>query len=138
MTPVRISISATVNAPVDKVWTAWTAPEHIVNWNFASDDWHCPKAENDLRVGGKLKSTMAAKDGSFAFDFEGTYTSIEPHKVISYVMPDNRKVDTTFTADGDITHISSVFDAEMENSVEMQQQGWQMILNNFKKYTESI
>ncbi|MGL5892624.1 MAG: SRPBCC family protein [Bacteroidia bacterium] len=131
-------VSAIVNAPVEKAWNAWTAPEHIVNWNFASDDWHCPSAENDIRVGGKLKATMAAKDGSFAFDFEGIYTVVDLHKAISFVLPDGRQVDVTFAPEGNTTHVTEVFDAETENSLEMQQQGWQMILNNFKKYTESI
>jgi uncharacterized protein YndB with AHSA1/START domain len=135
---ISLTISAFVNAPIEKVWNAWTAPEHIVNWNFASDDWHCPSAENDLRVGGKLKSTMAAKDGSFAFDFEGIYTFIDLHKTISHVLPDGRNVNTSFVSDGDVTHITGTFDAETENSLELQQQGWQAILNNFKKYTESI
>jgi uncharacterized protein YndB with AHSA1/START domain len=133
-----LTVSATVNATIEKVWNAWTSPEHIMNWNFASDDWHCPLSENDLRVGGKFKATMAAKDGSFAFDFEGVYTVVDLHKAISYVLPDGRKIEVTFAAEGNAILVTEVFDAETENSPEMQLQGWQMILNNFKNYTESI
>jgi uncharacterized protein YndB with AHSA1/START domain len=134
----ELTVSATINAPVEKVWNAWTSPEHIMNWNFATDDWHCPLSENDLRVGGKFKATMAAKDGSFAFDFEGVYTIVDLHNAISYVLPDGRKVAVTFIPEANTTRVTEVFDAETENSPEIQQQGWQMILNNFKNYTESI
>jgi uncharacterized protein YndB with AHSA1/START domain len=133
----KITVEATIQAPVEKVWKYWTNPEHIVNWSFASDDWHSPAAENDLREGGKFSSTMAAKDGSMSFDFWGVYTKIDDHKVIDYTMGDGRTVAITFSGDGDTTKIVETFEAESENSVEMQQGGWQAILNNFKKYTEA-
>jgi uncharacterized protein YndB with AHSA1/START domain len=116
--------------------TNWTAPEHISKWNNASEDWHTPSAENDLRINGQFKSTMAAKDGSMSFDFGGTYTNIEENKLIEYVLGDGRKVSISFTAQGDSTYISETFEAEQTNPVEMQKNGWQAILNNFKKYTE--
>jgi uncharacterized protein YndB with AHSA1/START domain len=133
----KITVKAIINAPIKKVWENWTKPEHITKWNFASDDWQCPKAENDMRVGGKYNARMEAKDGSFGFDFWGIYDKIETHKMIAYTLGDNRKVETTFVENGNQTEIITIFDAENENPVEMQQQGWQMILNNFKKYTEN-
>ena len=132
-----ITVENTVNAPADKVWKFWTEPEHIVNWNNASDDWHTPHAENDLKVGGKFKSTMAAKDGSFSFDFEGTYSRVEKNKAIEYTMPDGRNVKVAFEGKGDKTRVIETFDAEGTNPVEMQRAGWQAILDNFKKYTEA-
>lgn len=137
-TQSTITVSATVNAPVEKVWNAWNAPEHITKWCQASDDWHAPFAENDLRVGGKFTTTMAAKDGSFSFDFGGTYTTVDVNSEIAYVMEDGRKVLVMFTAEGDQTKVVEVFDPESQNTHEMQQAGWQAILDNFKKYTESI
>ncbi len=132
----NITIEATVNAPIERVWAYWNEPEHIKNWAFASDDWHCPASENDLRVGGKFSSTMAAKDGSFSFDFWGIYDEVDTNKYIAYTLGDDRKVSVTFTSDGDSTHIIQIFEAEETNPVEMQQGGWQAILNNFKKYAE--
>lgn len=132
-----VTIEATVNAPVDKVWNYWTAPKHITQWNNASQDWHSPRAENDLKVGGRFNIRMEAKDGSFGFDFEGIYDKVVTNKQIAYTMSDGRKVDTTFTANGNTTKIVTVFDAESENPVQMQRDGWQAILNNFKRYTES-
>ncbi|MBI1863499.1 SRPBCC family protein [Candidatus Microgenomates bacterium] len=135
-----ITVSATVHAPIAKVWEAWNKPEHIVQWAFASDDWEAPAAENDLKVGGRFKTTMAAKDKSAMFDLTGTYTAIREHELIEYTMDgeDARKVSTTFKQNGDTTDISTTFDMENENSVEMQRGGWQAILNNFKKHAESI
>lgn len=133
----KVTIDAVVSAQVNKVWDYWNLPKHITVWNTAHPDWHCPTAENDLKVGGKLKSRMEAKDGSFGFDFEGTYNEVAPQKKLSYVMPDGRHVTTTFEAIGDKTKVTTVFDAENENPVEMQKAGWQSILNNFKNYTES-
>ncbi len=130
-------VKATVSAPVEKVWQHWTAPEHITQWNQASDDWHCPSASNDLRVGGKFSAKMAARDGSFEFDFEGIYDEVEPHQKIAYTLGDDRKVSVLFSADGDSTHIVESFDAENIHSHEMQVAGWQAILNNFKNYTEA-
>ena len=132
-----ITVAATVNAPIEKVWDYFTQPQHIIQWNHASDDWHCPKAENDLRIGGKFSSTMAAKDGSFSFDFWGVYDDVLENELIMYTMGDGRTAKITFASNGDITEVVTDFEAEQENSVELQQGGWQMILNNFKKYTES-
>ena len=131
-----ITIEATVNAPVEKVWQYWNEPQHITQWATASDDWHAPYADNDLRKDGKFKTTMAAKDGSFSFDFEGVYTKIEPNKTIEYTMSDGRKVSISFTAKGNTTEIVETFEPESENPIDMQRDGWQAILNNFKKYTE--
>lgn len=133
-----LTIQATVNSPIEKVWKVWTSPEHITKWNSASDDWHTPKAENDLRVGGKFLSRMEAKDGSMGFDFIGTYDAVEHGKLISYVMEDGRKCKTTFTANGNETEITTSFDAETQNSEELQRAGWQAILNSFKLYCEGI
>lgn len=133
-----ITVTATVNAPVDKVWESWTKPEHITKWNSASDDWHTPTADNDLRKGGQFKSRMEAKDGSMGFDFWGIYDEIVPNKLISSTLGDGRKLDVTFTAVDNITHVTETFVAESENPLEMQQQGWQAILDNFKSYTEKL
>lgn len=129
-------IEATVGAPIQKVWDFWNKPEHITKWNFAHESWHCPSANNDLRVGGKLQSRMEAKDGSFGFDFEGTYDEVENLKKIAYTIADGRKVITHFADLGGKTQIATEFEAESQNSVEMQKGGWQSILDNFKKYTE--
>lgn len=132
-----ITIETTVNAPVEKVWKYWNEPAHITKWNSASNDWHTPWAKNDLRPGGKLTSRMEAKDGSFGFDFEGVYDVVKPNEYIEYTLGDGRKVKITLTSAGNGTHVSESFDAETENSEEMQRMGWQAILDNFKKYTES-
>jgi uncharacterized protein YndB with AHSA1/START domain len=133
---IKITISTTVNAPIEKVWSCWTEPEHITKWNNASEDWHTLNAENDLRVGGKFLSRMEAKDGSFGFDFEGVYDDVKLYEVISYNLGDERKVFITFKAQAKVTEIVETFDAESENSIELQRDGWQAILDNFKKYTE--
>lgn len=135
--PTVITVEATVNAPVAKVWEYWTKPEHITQWCQASDDWHAPKAENDVRVGGKFSTTMAAKDGSFSFDFWGVYDVVKENEIMEYTMGDGRRAWLKFTADGDKTHITERFEAENQNPAEMQQGGWQAILNNFKKHTEN-
>lgn len=131
-----ITVQNTINASIDKVWEFWTQPEHIKNWSFASAEWHSPKAENDLREGGKFTTTMAAKDGSMSFDFGGEYTLVEKHKAIKYVMEDGRKVEITFNETPDGVEIIESFDPESENSDEMQQGGWNSILDNFKSYVE--
>ena len=131
-----ITVKATVNAPLEKVWKLWTDPTHITKWNNASEDWHTPKAENDLRTGGKFLSRMEAKDGSMGFDFIGVYSLVDPFKRIAYTMEDGRKADITFLENGGITAISESFEAENMNSIELQEAGWQSILNNFKKYAE--
>jgi len=136
-TNIVITVSAIVNAPVQKVWEYWTNPKHITRWNNASDEWHTPRAENDLRVGGKFLSRMEARDGSMGFDFIGKYSKVEPHRLIKYTLEDDRKVQVSFDPDGDRTTVTEVFDAEHENSVELQQTGWQAILDSFKKYVET-
>jgi uncharacterized protein YndB with AHSA1/START domain len=134
----EITVSTTVNAPVEKVWECWTEPQHITNWNSASDDWHTPFAENDVRVGGKFTSRMEAKDGSFGFDLSGIYDEVKLYEVISYKLEDGRKVKITFKGQENETKITETFEAENTNSVEMQQSGWQAILDNFKKYMEQV
>jgi uncharacterized protein YndB with AHSA1/START domain len=131
-----ITVQTKVNTSIETVWKLWTSPEHVVKWNNASDDWHTPHAENDLKVGGKFKYTMASKDGTMSFDFEGVYTNIKEHALIAYEMADGRKVKIVFENDPDSIKITESFDPETENSEEMQQQGWQAILDNFKKYAE--
>lgn len=131
-----ITIESTINAPVEKVWEYWTMPEHITQWSFASDDWHTPHAENDLRVGGKFSSRMEAKDGSFGFDFGGVNDVITPNDYIEYTLADERKVKIYFKAEGDKTKVTETFEAEDTNPIEMQKGGWQAILDNFKKYAE--
>lgn len=133
----KITVSATINAPVEKVWKLWSTPEDIMQWNNASEDWHTPKAENDLRVGGIFTSRMEAKDGSFGFDFGGIYDVVDTNKRIAYTLGDERKVDVVFTAQGDSTQVDETFEAESTHSLEMQQGGWQAILDNFKKYAEA-
>ena len=133
-----ITVTATVNVTIDTVWDSWTNPAHIVNWNNASDDWHTPKASNDLRKDGRFTFTMAAKDGSFSFDFGGTYTSVEPKQKISYIMDDGRVATILFEQNGGSVSITETFQAEHIHSLEMQEAGWQAILNNFKKYTEGL
>lgn len=132
----QIIVETTVQTSVEKVWTLWTEPTHITKWNTASDDWHTPHAENDLRVGGKFLSRMEAKDGSFGFDFGGIYDEVLLHKVIAYTLGDGRKVNITFQGQDNETEVIVTFDAETENPIEFQQQGWQAILDNFKKYAE--
>lgn len=133
----KITVEATINAPLEKVWKIWTTPAHIMKWNNASDDWHTPTAENDLRVGGKFLSRMEAKDGSFGFDFWGIYDDVKTNERITYTMDDGRKVEIIFKSQGNTTIVTETFEAEGENSVELQQQGWQAILNNFKMHAES-
>ena len=133
----NITVENTVNAPVEKVWHYWTSPEHICKWNNASNDWHTPRAENDLRVGGKFLSRMEAKDGSMGFDFNGMYSEVKPNKLIAYTIEGGRKVKITFTSLGNSTKVVETFEAENENSIELQRGGWQAILDNFKKYTEA-
>jgi uncharacterized protein YndB with AHSA1/START domain len=130
---VKISVSVEVNAPVAKAWEAYTSPEAINQWNFASDDWQCRDARVDLRVGGSFSSHMEAKDGSFGFDFEGTYTNIVEYELIEYSFGD-RSAKVLFEQIGDSSKVTVEFDNEDENSVDMQREGWQAILNNYAKY----
>lgn len=133
----KITVETMVQAPVEKVWEYWTNPKHIIQWNSASDDWHTPKAKNDLRVGGRFTSRMEAKDGSMGFDFGGTYDAVKQNELISYTMDDDRKVTVTFFSKGKETKITETFEAETQNSVEMQRTGWQAIMDSFKNYVES-
>jgi uncharacterized protein YndB with AHSA1/START domain len=133
----QITVEATVKAPVDKVWKYWNGPEHITKWCSASPEWHTPSAENDLRVGGKFTSRMEAKDGTVGFDFEGEYTKVKPNELIEYKMSDGRQVRIVFDSKGNETKVIETFDAERENSEDMQREGWQAILNSFKTYSET-
>ncbi|WP_020401824.1 SRPBCC family protein [Gracilimonas tropica] len=137
MEPTRITISANIAATIEQVWDYWTLPEHITKWNFASDDWHCPDAQNDLREGGRYRARMEAKDGSFGFDFEAVYDEIIPKQRIVYTIEDGRSVRTEFGDLDGTTKVTTIFEAETENPVDMQREGWQAILNNFKNYTET-
>lgn len=137
MNATQITVETTVKAPVEKVWERYTSPEHIVKWNNASDDWHTTKAENDVRAGGKFLSRMEAKDGSFGFDFEGVYDDVKVNERIAYTMTDGRKAEIIFTGENSDTKMTVTFDAENENPIEMQREGWQAILDSFKKYTEA-
>lgn len=134
---IKIEVQVIVDATIDKVWKTWTTPADIIRWNAASDDWHTTRATIDLQVGGKFTSRMEAKDGSFGFDFEGIYDEIRINESLSYHLADDRKVKIKFTSLGSTTKVTETFDAENTNSIELQKNGWQSILNNFKKYTET-
>jgi len=134
--PTKVTVQTVIQAPAAKVWTYWTEPAHITKWNQASEEWHSPKAENDLRVGGKFVTRMEAKDGSMGFDFSGVYDVVKLHEEISYTMEDGRKVEITFLNQGDETKVIEIFDAESTHPIELQQAGWQAIMDNFKRYTE--
>lgn len=135
--PTILTIEALIQCPVEKVWAYWTEPEHITQWNTASEDWHTPRAENDLRVGGSFSSRMEAKDGSFGFDFGGIYDNVRTNEHIAYTIGDGRQVKIDFTQEGSATRVVESFEAEGSNPPEMQQAGWQSILDNFKKYAEA-
>jgi uncharacterized protein YndB with AHSA1/START domain len=132
-----ITVTTKVNSPVEKAWKHWTEPQHITQWNHASEDWHSPKAENDLRKDGKFNFRMEAKDGSFGFDFTGMYTAVKTNELIEYNIEDGRRVSISFETNENTTTITETFEAEEVNSIELQQNGWQAILNNFKQYTET-
>ena len=134
---MKISIETTINEPLETVWTAWTTPEDITQWNFASDDWICPKAEIEIKQGGSFNYRMEAKDGLMGFDFCGIFSIIEEPNKIEYVLEDDRKVLITFSETDQGIKLVEAFDAEDEHSAEQQKQGWQSILNNFKQYVES-
>lgn len=133
-----ITVSVKIKAPIEKVWEIWNAPEHIENWNAASSDWKTTSAKNDLRKGGKISSRMEAKDGSSGFDFEGIYNEVKAKEYLSYTLTDGREVGIDFKSDGKATILIESFEAENENSRELQEQGWQAVLNNFKRYVENI
>lgn len=134
---MKITVETNVKAPLDLVWSAYTTPEDIVKWNAASDDWHTTRASVDLREGGNFSSRMEAKDGSFGFDFAGTYTKIITQQLIEYAFGD-RHAQVEFTPHGNDVNVKVSFDAEAQNSADMQRNGWQAILNNFKKHTEGL
>lgn len=133
----KITVTATIDADAAKAWDYYTNPQHITKWNFADPSWHCPSASNDMRVGGKYSARMEAKDGSFGFDFEAVYDEIIPGKKFTYTMPDGRVVTVVFRNSGKQTEVIVTFDPENQNPLEMQQAGWQAILDNFKRYTTS-
>jgi uncharacterized protein YndB with AHSA1/START domain len=132
----KVTVETVIQAPVAKVWTYWTEPVHITKWNQASEDWHAPRAENDLRVGGSFVTRMEAKDGSMGFDFGGVYDVVKQHEAIGYTMDDGRRVDIAFIDQGIETKVVETFDAEGTHPIEFQQAGWQAIMDNFKKYVE--
>lgn len=132
----QITVSANIKAPLTMVWKCWTESNHVQNWNFASSDWHCPTAENDLNIGGEFHYMMAAKDGSFSFDFWGTFINIQEEKSLEIILGDGRKMSVLFEGIGEETIITEIFEPEEINSTELQKEGWQAILDNFKKYAE--
>ncbi|MBH0160573.1 SRPBCC family protein [Fictibacillus sp. 26RED30] len=134
---VTITVETTVNKPVAEVWKYWTEPQHITGWSFASDEWHAPKAENDLRDGGRFLTRMEAKDGSFGFDFSGKYDEVKTNEYIAYTLDDGRKVTITFVGLENVTKVVETFEAEATNPVEMQEAGWQAFMDNFKRYSEA-
>jgi len=131
-----VTVETNIQAPVEKVWRLWTDPEHIILWNNASEDWHTTRAENDLREGGRFFSRMEAKDGSLGFDFTGKYNMVRQNVLLDYTMDDGREVRVSFVSNGNLTTVKETFEAEQENSIEMQRTGWQSILTNFKEYVE--
>lgn len=130
-----ITVNTIVNAAPDKVWELWTSPEHIINWNFATQEWHCPNAKNDLKPGGAFSWRMEAKDGNMGFDYAGKYIKIEEPVLIEKELEDRRKVTISFKASDGMVEVIETFEPD-ENDPELQRQGWQAILNNFKKYVE--
>ncbi|SKB34959.1 SRPBCC family protein [Daejeonella lutea] len=133
----KITVAASINAPLSKVWEVWNNPADIMQWNTADPSWHTPSSENDLRTGGKFKNRMEAKDGSFGFDFEGTYDKVDHHKEITYTMADGRSATTLFSEQDGKTTVATSFEPESQNSPEMQKQGWKSILDSFVRYVES-
>lgn len=134
----NISISATIHAPVAKVWQNWTDTQAITQWNSASPEWHTTKATHELKPGGRFTYRMEAKDGSFGFDFSGIFDTVKPNEYLETTLDDGRQVKTTFTVQGDKTQLTQIFEAEQTHSIVQQQEGWQNILNNFKNYVENL
>ncbi len=134
----KITIEVTINKPLKDVWEAYYLPKHVIHWNFASDDWCCPKATNEFLVGGKFNYRMEAKDGSMGFDFVGIYDEIIDQEKTVYHMEDGRQVTILFQKLNTGTHVEVAFDSEDENPIELQKMGWQAILNQFKAYSESL
>jgi uncharacterized protein YndB with AHSA1/START domain len=133
-----LTAEAIINAPIETVWEAWISPEHIKKWNFASDDWHCPHVSVDFRVGGEFTSRMEAKDGSIGFDLKARYSAIEPMQTIKYIMEDQRSINIYFSTTNQGVRVIQDFEAEKENEPQLQQQGWQAILESFKRYVEAL
>lgn len=131
-----LEVSASIAAPLDQVWEKWTQAEHVVNWNFAHESWCCPRAHVDFKVGGSSSYRMEAKDGSMGFDLNATFTAIEAHQQIHSVLEDGRKVAVDFSVQDQQTLVVQRFEPEQENPHELQQGGWQAILNQFKSYCE--
>lgn len=138
MNEIRINIEAQVAADLEHVWNYYTLPEHIMKWNFASDDWHCPHVENNLKAGGRYVARMESKDGSIGFDFSATYETVSPPDFLSYILDDGRRVEIRFNSVNELTMVTIEFVAEHENALTMQRDGWQAILNNFKEYAEGM
>lgn len=136
-TTKQVTVGGLIYAPVEKIWEYWTEPKHIVKWCFASADWEAPKAENDLKVGGKFMTRMQAKEGSNGFDFNGVYTKVEKNKLIEYRIEGGRMVEIKFDVSPDGVMVTESFDIENENPAEMQRAGWQSIFDNFKRYVEN-
>ena len=137
MSKQKITVQTSINAPVEKVWQYWTDPGHITKWNFASQDWHCPVASNDVKKNGKISIRMEATDGSAGFDLEGVYTRVEKHKELTYEMADGREVSILFFPSEETTIVEETFEAENTFPPEKQQEGWQAILDNFKAHVEN-
>lgn len=137
MNSSKITVNATVSANAQKAWDYYTGPEHITQWNSPSDDWHCPRAENNMKIGGKYNARMEAKDGSMGFDFEAVYDEVNPGKSFTYTMTDGRRADVAFKENNGKTDVTVTFDPENQNPPEYQKAGWQAILDNYKKYTEA-
>ena len=133
---MKIDIETVIDAPLSKVWDAYNNPADIKQWNAASDDWHTTDSAVDLRAGGKFRSRMEARDGSAGFDFEGEYTRVVPQKLVAYRMSDGREAQVEFAQEQQGVRVKNTFDAESENSPELQRAGWQAILDNFKRYVE--
>lgn len=133
----KITVEATVNAPIAIIWKAWNTPDDIMKWSTPDPSWHTTSSENDVRTGGKFNNRMEAKDGSFGFDFAGTYDKVESHREITYTLEDGRQATTLFNESDGVTHLTTTFDPEKQNDPEFQKQGWQAILNNFVTYVES-
>ena len=131
-----VTVQAIIKAHINKVWEYWTNPAHIVHWNFASADWHCPNATNNLEISGEFHYLMAAKDGSVSFDFWGTYQAIEINKQIDILLGDGRKMEVSFEETTEGTQLTERFEPESMNAVELQKTGWQLILDNFKSYVD--
>jgi uncharacterized protein YndB with AHSA1/START domain len=131
-----ITVTADIEAPLPQVWEQWTNPDHVIHWNFASADWHCPAAESDFRPGGSFHYTMAARDGSFSFVLSGTFEAIDDAAYISLRLEDGRRVTTRFEAADGRTRVTESFEPETMNPEALQRQGWQAILDNFRAYAE--